>query len=351
MAEQFEFLEMLDLTIENKIRDFVNTSFPAKITGISKFEENQYVDVQPLVSIRYGEGSSEADLETPIIYSVPVVFPSGGGGILSFPLKVGEDVLIVISQRDLADWLESNGDYVGVKNTQRFDLTDAIAIPSIFTSTNNLSPNPEDIELKWKDMSLRLQEDDTIRLDNPNGFMQLEADGSITLESIPNGATVNLASSGYVTVDNSEGSITIAPSGEMKLSNDGGNIFFRETGRVFIDVTENVVIDCDGQLDANVGDIFSITGIGGATITSNASGVIDINGVKFTGGGNMETATIASGDINSTGTIDADYVQADTVEGFVDVTAGQGPNIRTLLTHVHGGVTSGTAKTTNAQIP
>ena len=109
----------------------VQTALPAKVVNINNFNGEQMVDVKPLVDITTKDYVA---LEYPVIYDVPVVFPSAGGGMLSFPIAVGDTVLLIFSKRPLGAWLMSDGEQVSPKNFSSFNLTDAIAIPGLYTT-------------------------------------------------------------------------------------------------------------------------------------------------------------------------------------------------------------------------
>jgi len=104
----------------------VNTCLPGRI---EKYDyAKQKADVKPLIKKLYVDGTTEA---LPVIVNVPVVWPRGGGGSLTFPLEKGDGVLLVFSQRSLDTWLSKGGD-TGPGDPRKFDLSDAIAIPGLF---------------------------------------------------------------------------------------------------------------------------------------------------------------------------------------------------------------------------
>lgn len=65
--------------------------------------------------------------ELPIIPDVPVVFPRGGGCSLTFPVKPGDECLLVFSDRCIDFWWQSGGVQEPVDPRQH-DLSDAFAI-------------------------------------------------------------------------------------------------------------------------------------------------------------------------------------------------------------------------------
>ena len=72
--------------------------------------------------------TKKEEIEREAIHNVPVVFPSGGGFAMTFPLEQGDPVLLVYSQRGLTNWKKTLGvaapDVFGF-----FSEKDAMAIP------------------------------------------------------------------------------------------------------------------------------------------------------------------------------------------------------------------------------
>lgn len=66
--------------------------------------------------------------QLPLLVKVPIVWPAGGGFTLTFPLKAGDEVLVVFGSRCIDAWWQSGG----VQNQIEFrahDLSDGFAIP------------------------------------------------------------------------------------------------------------------------------------------------------------------------------------------------------------------------------
>ena len=96
MAEQTD--NEIKTVIEGWIGDMlsqVHTCIPGKIISYNP-AENRAV-VQPTGAFKTEDGRS---LPYPVIYSVPCVFPVGGGGKtgLTFPIAAGDGCLIVFAE-------------------------------------------------------------------------------------------------------------------------------------------------------------------------------------------------------------------------------------------------------------
>lgn len=102
----------------------------------------------------------------PLLLDVPIVFPSGGGFTITFPLKAGDEVLVIFANRAIDTWWQSSGVQKPIEARMN-DLSDAFAIPG-----------PKSQPKKISDISgSNLQ----IRADNNTGYFQIAADGRMNL--------------------------------------------------------------------------------------------------------------------------------------------------------------------------
>ncbi|MFT1010931.1 Gp138 family membrane-puncturing spike protein [Enterobacter hormaechei] len=84
--------------------------------------------VQPAIyGQKVGDDGSTASEAIPILPDVPVVFPRGGGCTLTFPVKPGDECLLVFSDRCIDFWWQNGGVQEAVDPRQH-DLSDAFAI-------------------------------------------------------------------------------------------------------------------------------------------------------------------------------------------------------------------------------
>lgn len=103
----------------------------------------QRADLRPVVPAVIPPRDDDSDapaLEAlPVLPSVPILWPRGGGRFLHFPLSPGDGVLVVVTDTDLSAWLrtgESNGD---PGNTAAHSLTGAVGIPGLASRARALS--------------------------------------------------------------------------------------------------------------------------------------------------------------------------------------------------------------------
>lgn len=119
------------------------------------------------------ENNVTVNINLPVLVDVPIVFPSAGGFTITFPLKAGDEVLVVIASRCIDAWwqlgcpLDANGrptTQVALE-TRMHDLSDGFAIPGP-KSQPNVIPSISSTGLQ-------------IRNDAGTTYMELTADGKI----------------------------------------------------------------------------------------------------------------------------------------------------------------------------
>lgn len=75
--------------------------------------------------VRNPQGS-EYELEMPLLLDVPVIFPSGGGFTLTFPITEGDECLVVFASRCIDSWWQLSG-VQGQAEFRMHDLSDGFA--------------------------------------------------------------------------------------------------------------------------------------------------------------------------------------------------------------------------------
>lgn len=71
---------------------------------------------------------SYAWIDPPLFVDCPVVFPSGGGFTLTFPLAAGDEVLVVFASRCIDSWWDASGVQQQAE-IRMHDMSDGFAIP------------------------------------------------------------------------------------------------------------------------------------------------------------------------------------------------------------------------------
>ncbi|MBJ6448489.1 translation initiation factor IF-2 [Enterobacter hormaechei] len=107
------------------IADSVSTQMRVAMPGIIQSFDPDSVTCTVEVALRgiVGDGSTELK---PLV-DVPVIFPRGGGCTLTFPVKEGDECLLIFADRCIDFWWQSGGVQETVDPRQH-DLSDAFAI-------------------------------------------------------------------------------------------------------------------------------------------------------------------------------------------------------------------------------
>lgn len=121
--------------IDNTLMD-LHTCLPAII--MSYDAETRTVAAQPTIQRVFtdGEGMSGA-YNLPPCVDVPVIFPGGGGFEITFPVKEGDECLLIFAERCIDSWFTS-GEINVPADYRQHDLSDAIAIVGLKSMPNAL---------------------------------------------------------------------------------------------------------------------------------------------------------------------------------------------------------------------
>ncbi len=123
----------LEAVIQKSLLE-MNTCLPGQIES---FNPATGMDsIQPSIKIKYVKDDEVVNL--PIINDVPIIFPRAGESAITFPLKKGDGVLIIFSQRSIERW-KSTGGIVEAGDPRHHALSDAFAIPGAYDQTSSIS--------------------------------------------------------------------------------------------------------------------------------------------------------------------------------------------------------------------
>ena len=138
----------------------LNTSAPARV--VNYYPDNLTIDAEIGINRVDKDGLI---IKKQIIKGVPLMFPSAGGGFLTFPVKKGDTVLLVFSQSSMDDWLLSDGSPITPKLLREFSVNDAVAIIGLWPNgklSDAGDANTEDVELKFNDNTIILRKDGSV---------------------------------------------------------------------------------------------------------------------------------------------------------------------------------------------
>lgn len=122
-----EFVDSVNKTAKKAVSE-IHTAVPAVITAFDAAKG--IATVQPKAKFKKPNGET---MDYPSVSGVPVVFPQSKNVTIAFPIKAGDNCLLVFGEKALDYWL-----YGKETDTElNFDLSNAIAIPSLSTSGNS----------------------------------------------------------------------------------------------------------------------------------------------------------------------------------------------------------------------
>lgn len=160
----------------NQIQSNSNAAVKNALPGIIRSFDPETVtcDVDVAIIARMTKpGTVEEDYQYesvryPILVDLPVVFPRGGGVTLTFPIKEGDECLIVFSSRSIDFWWQ-NGGVQERADGRVLDLSDAFVIPG-----------PQSQAQKISGISTSAAQ---LRTDDGAAFVEVAAGGAITITS------------------------------------------------------------------------------------------------------------------------------------------------------------------------
>jgi hypothetical protein len=97
------------------------------------------VSVQPSIQAieRTPEGKSN-NVNMPVLVDVPIYFPRGGGYTATFPIKAGDECLVVFASRCIDNWWQEGGVQPQFEQ-RRHDLSDGFALIGPFSQKQVVS--------------------------------------------------------------------------------------------------------------------------------------------------------------------------------------------------------------------
>ena len=125
-------------------------------------EKQQTATVQPAITenIRIGQGGAKP-IQLPLLTDVPVFFPRAGGYCLTFPVKAGDECILIFSDMCIDGWWQSGGVCDQVE-TRRHDLSDAqafLGITSVPRAVTGYSTNSLMLRNESKDSYFEIVDD------------------------------------------------------------------------------------------------------------------------------------------------------------------------------------------------
>ncbi|HBS6341514.1 TPA: phage baseplate protein [Klebsiella pneumoniae] len=204
--------EQADAQLAQAIMSAMRVSIPGIIQS---FDPDAVTAViQPAIKgVEHDTSGAEISVNLPLLVDVPVVFPRGGGCTLTFPVKEGDECLVIFADRCIDFWWQSGGVQEPVDGRMH-DLSDAFCIVG-----------PQSQAKKIGGISTTAAQ---LRTDEGSAFIEVSAGGNITATTAGN-ATINapeIVLNGNVTINGNlsqgmgESGGTATMHGPVTVTND-----------------------------------------------------------------------------------------------------------------------------------
>jgi hypothetical protein len=115
----------------------IHTSMPGQIVSFDA--SKMTATVQPAIQgIQTKIDGSRVTTTISPIHDVPVHFPSGGGFTLTFPVKPGDECLLVFMERSMDNWFQHGGTQLP-SDRRMHDINDCVAYVGLRSQPNVIS--------------------------------------------------------------------------------------------------------------------------------------------------------------------------------------------------------------------
>jgi len=129
----------IDVSLSEEIRKQINCARPGVIQSFDASNQTVTVQIaQQQVTSVQPDGTRTTATYSPLV-NVPVFYPCGGGYTLTFPIKTGDECIVIFNDRELDNFMLSGGT-LSVPSTPRLhDWSDAYALVGIRSYPRSLS--------------------------------------------------------------------------------------------------------------------------------------------------------------------------------------------------------------------
>lgn len=160
----------------------MQTAFPGIIQSFSA--DHMTCTVQPAISGQVrDETGALTGIDLPLLTDCPVQFPAGGGCTLTFPVKQGDECLVVFSSRCIDSWWQSGG-VQSQADLRMHDLSDGFVLLGFRSQPRVIGGiSGSAAQLRTDDGSAFVEVDSTTHAINAvtTGAALVSAQGNITL--------------------------------------------------------------------------------------------------------------------------------------------------------------------------
>jgi hypothetical protein len=136
ISEWLDESDLIDLSIAYEL-GFIRTITPGIVQSYDA--KTQTARVQPVIRDNDIVDEEVIHKRLPPVANAPVMFPSGGGFAIAWPLKKGDRVLLLVCDRSIDEWSGGDGEDITPRDPREHDLTDAVVYPGTRPKARPLS--------------------------------------------------------------------------------------------------------------------------------------------------------------------------------------------------------------------
>jgi hypothetical protein len=129
----------------------LHTAIPGIVDSYNP--DTKTVDVTPALKRKLIDTGEEISIQK--IEGVPVGYYQTNDFIFSFPLKEGDEVMLIVMERSIDQWLKKGG-IVSPNDQRKFDLSDAVAYPTIKPLGTGLPADSDNVLIKHGSSEFKL---------------------------------------------------------------------------------------------------------------------------------------------------------------------------------------------------
>ena len=184
----------------DKIAHNTRVAIPARVVAWDA--SKQTITAQPLIREKVLDRAtgSLSFIDLPQLPDVPVCFPQAGNFVLTMPIAVGDEVMILFADMCIDSWW-ARGDVQNWNDRRRHDLSDGIAVVGINSVPNVINNIASDgSELRTKDGNVAIKIENEQATVTVNETVLTITDGTVTIDAttINLNGTLNINGSAYL---------------------------------------------------------------------------------------------------------------------------------------------------------
>lgn len=190
---QFSLFDSIKSHVDN-FSERLNTATPAIVEAYHP--ETATIDCIPAI---YKKDKDGVLVKSGVLEGVPVHFSATEEVGITYPLKKGDQVMLIFTHNDSENWLDQEEDFVEPKTLRRHSVSDAFAIP--WRSKYGSSPvkEPDNLNIYYGKSKVSVKPDGTIDITEGNSAsgVTLSPNGDVDIFSV---GDLNISSLGTTTI-------------------------------------------------------------------------------------------------------------------------------------------------------